>query len=154
MVVGYGLILFFMIVQDWVPLGKLNDIQAIAAEKSTSELLFVTLSGVIQIALLMGLVLLFIGKRYPLWAKLWLLIHPACLFAGVLFAWWIPYLFGVGAEEKVDSYVRMFGDTHSFLPVMNGIVPNTLHTFFHVTLAICILLTIYIFCTNRREVLS
>lgn len=150
LIVGYGLILLFMLVQDWVPLGPLNDVEAIATENSTSELIVVTLIGGLQILILIGLILLFIGRRYPIWAKLWLIIHPSCIFAGALMSWWIPYFFGIGAQEKVERYNIMFGSTHAFLPTMNGIVPNTLHTLFHVTLFLCILLTLYISFTDHK----
>ncbi|RDW15751.1 hypothetical protein CWR48_18620 [Oceanobacillus arenosus] len=148
---GYSFILLFMLVQDWVPLGPLNDLEAIAAENSTSELIVVTLIGVVQILILMGLLLLFVGKRYPIWAKLWLIIHPSCIFAGALMSWWVPYFFGIGAEERAERYDTMFGDTHSFLPIMNGIAPNTLHSLFHAVLLICIILTIYISVTDRKK---
>ena len=154
LIAGYGLILLFMFVQDWVPLGPLNDIQAIAQENSTRELIVVTFIGVVQIVILMVLILCFIGRRYPIWAKIGLIIHPSCIFTGVLMAWWIPYFFGLGAEEKAERYQTMFGNTHSFLPVMHGIVPNTLHTIFHVTLFLCILLTIYISFRDRKRTRS
>ena len=148
---GLSFILLFMIVQDWVPLGALNDVQAIREEQSFSELLTVTLINVAQILVLMGLVIAFMGKRYPIFIRLWLIIHQSSIFAGVLIAWWIPYFFGYGAESRVERYDQMFGDTHAFLPVMNGIVPNTLHTIFHITLLCCILLSIYISLTMPRK---
>ncbi|WP_096271527.1 hypothetical protein [Paucisalibacillus globulus] len=151
LLIGYCFILLFMIVQDWVPLGSLNDIDAIKQVKTTNELLLVTLIGVLQVTFLIFLILLFIGKRYPLFLKLWLIIHPSCIFAGVLMSWWIPYLTGIGAAEKVASYTSMFGNTHTFLPVMNGIVPNTLHTLFHASLFCCILVSIYIFVTDSYQ---
>ena len=154
LIAGYGLILLFMFVQDWVPLGPLNDIQAIAQENSARELIVVTLIGLVQIVILMVLILCFIGRRYPIWAKIWLIIILHVFFAGVLTAWWIPYFFGLGAEEKAERYQTMFGNTHSFLPVMHGIVPNTLHTIFHVTLFLCILLTIYISFRDRKRTRS
>ncbi|GEL76424.1 hypothetical protein [Tenuibacillus multivorans] len=148
---GLSFILLFMIVQDWVSLGPLNDIQAISEEQTVGELVTVTLIGVSQILLIMGFVIFFMGKRYPIWVKLWLVIHQSSIFVGALFAWWIPYLTGYGAEGRVERYERMFGDTHSFLPEMNGLVPNTLHTIFHVTLLFCILMTVYIFITEKRN---
>lgn len=75
LIAGFTLILLFMIVHDWVPLGTLNDVEAIAKERSIQELLIVTLVGVVQILILMGLVLIFMGKKYPIWVKLWLIIH-------------------------------------------------------------------------------
>ncbi|GGA74935.1 hypothetical protein [Ornithinibacillus halotolerans] len=154
LLLGYCFILLFMIVQDWVPLGTLNDITAIQQEKTKSELINVTLIGVIQITLLISIILLFIGKKYPLFIKLWLIIHPSCIFIGILMSWYIPYLTGIGAAEKVESYTAMFGNTHAFLPVMNGIVPNTLHVLFHIILLLCIIIAIYIAITtpNRENI--
>ncbi|WP_249730380.1 hypothetical protein [Paenibacillus sp. J2TS4] len=148
---GYGIIFLFMLLHDWVPLGSLNDVSAVMADRSAKELLVVTAIGVGQVLLLIGLILLFIGKRYPLWAKLWLVIHPSFIFGGALIAWWIPYLFGIGAQERAPRYQEMFGSTHSFLPVMNGMVPNTIHFIFHATLLLSIILTIYIFLTDRKK---
>ncbi|WP_062052187.1 hypothetical protein [Bacillus sp. JCM 19034] len=149
---GFSLILLFMIMQDWIPLGSLNDVQAIAEDRSFNEILIVTLVGVLQILLLMGLLLVFIGKGYPIWVKFWLIIHQICIFAGALLDWWIPYFFGYGAEQRTERYSQMFGDTHSFLPELNGIIPNTFHTLFHIILLFCIVLTIYITFTNSRKI--
>lgn len=142
-----------MVVQDWVPLGTLNNVQAISLNRSKSELVTVTIIGVVQILILIALILVFVGKRQPLWVKFWLIIHPTFIFAGALLDWWIPYLFGYGAEEKSTRYIEMFGNTHSFLPLRNGIVPNTLHIhiLFHTILLICIFLTIYISFTNKSR---
>lgn len=144
LVIGLSLILLFMLAHDWVPLGQLNDVKAVKDTRPTSELVMVTLIGSVQIALLLVLTLRFAGRTYPLWAKLWLVIHQSCIFAGALLDWWIPYLSGFGAANKVESYRLMFGNTHVFLPIRNGIVPNTLHVIFHLTLLLCILLSIYI----------
>ncbi len=151
LVLGLSIILIFMIIQDWVPLGSLNDVQAIHQAKSSSELITTTLIGVVQFLLLLGLVLIFIGKRYPIWARLWLVIHQLSIFIGVLFSWYLPYFLGYKAEEKVEEYREMFADTHSFLPEMNGIVPNTFHVVFHLTLLFSIVLSIYISLTNNKE---
>ena len=141
---GFSLLFLFMMLHDWIPLGSLNDIQVVSAENTKKELVIVTLIGAVQILLLMAILLLFIGKKYPISAKLWLIIHPSCIFVGAMMSWWIPYLFGFGAEERVERYRVIFGNTHSFLPVKNGIVPNTLHSLFHLTLLLCIILVIYI----------
>lgn len=72
---GLSFIFLFMTVQDLVPLGPLNDVQAIAEVRSFNELLMVTAFGAVQFLLLMGGVIYFMGKRYPIWARLWLIIH-------------------------------------------------------------------------------
>lgn len=151
LVLGYVLILLFMIVQDLVPLGVLNDVEAIASVESFNDIIVTTLMGVVQILLILGGVLLFIGKRYPLLVRIWLIVHPACILLGAIISWWIPYFFGTGTEEKIERFNMMFGNTHSFLPVMNRIVPNTLHTLFHLILLICIILTSYIFLTKNSK---
>ncbi|WP_208591683.1 hypothetical protein [Gracilibacillus suaedae] len=151
LVLGLSLILIFMIVQDLVPLGPLNDVDAISVDRSFNEILTVTLIGAVQILILLSIVLIFIGKRYPIWIRLWLIIHQSFIFVGALLDWWIPYFFGYGAEERVDRYQQMFGDTHSFLPEINGIVPNTLHVIFHSLLLLCMLLTIYISFTTKNK---
>lgn len=148
---GFCFILLFMFMQDWVPLGSLNDVQAIAEERPFNELIIVTMINVVQILLLIGFVIIFMGKRYPVWIKLWLIIHQVCIFAGALLDWWIPYFFGYGSDQRVKRYHQMFGDTHSFLPEMNGIVPNTFHTIFHIVLLFCIILTIYIALTDSGK---
>lgn len=151
LVLGYIFILLLMIVQDLVPLGVFNDIDAIASEESFNEIIVTTLIGVVQILLILGGVLLFIGRRYPFLVKIWLIVHPLSIFLGAIMSWWIPYFFGTGTEEKIERFNNMFGDTHSFLPIMNGIVPNTLHTVFHLVLLICIILTSYIFLTGHDK---
>lgn len=148
---GLGLIFLFMLVHDWVPLGKLNDVQAVSEARDLGELIIVTLIGTVQILLLITIVLFYLGRKYPLWIKLWLVIHQGFIFAGALLDWWLPYLFGLGAEGRVERYSVMFGDTHAFLPVNNGIVPNTIHVMFHFTLLLCILVTIYISLTRPKN---
>lgn len=151
LVLGYILILLFMIVQDLVPLGPLNDIEAISSVESLNEIIVTMLIGTVQILLILGGILLFIGKGYPLLVKIWLLVHPSFILLGAIMSWWIPYLLGTGTEEKIERFNTMFGNTHSFLPILNGMVPNTLHTMFHLVLLICIVLTSFVFLTSHDK---
>jgi hypothetical protein len=70
------------------------------------------------------------GHKYPQWLNSWLWISYALLLAGQLRAWWIPYLLRAD-PERAARYRIMFGKTHSFLPVRNGLVPNTAHIMLH-----------------------
>ena len=115
---GYIFILLFMIVQDLVPLGALNDIEGIASVESFNEIIVVTLIGVVQILLIMGGILFFIGKRYPIWIKIWLIIHPSCILLGAIMSWWVPYLFGIGAGRK-DRKVQCFVWEYPFFLTCN-----------------------------------
>lgn len=141
--IGLILILLFMLIHDWVPLGALNDVEAIKSQQTTSELLQITALNTLSILIVMVLAMAFIGKRYPIWAKLWLVIHLGFIAAGVIIAWWIPYFFGAD-QETIDRYDAMFGNTHAFLPEMNHITPNTIHVFFHLVLLVTWILAIYI----------
>lgn len=113
--IGLSFIFLFMLLHDWVPLGPLNDVKAVFETRSVHELIAVTLIGTLQFLLLMGLVLWRMGRTYPLWIKLWLIIHQGFIFTGALLDWWIPYLFGIGAEERVERYRAMFGNTHKYV---------------------------------------
>jgi hypothetical protein len=62
---------------------------------------------------------------------MWLWITYGLFLFGMLRAWWIPYLVRPDAE-RAARYQIIFAGTHSFLPRRNGIVPDTLHTVFHV----------------------
>lgn len=147
---GLGLLLIFMLIHDWVPLGSLNNVQAIQLAHTKSELVQMTTIQTLSILIVIIIAVIYIGKRYPIWAKLWLIIHLGCIMVGAIFAWWIPYFFG-SSEERVGRYNFMFGDTHSFLPAMNGIVPNTIHVLFHLTLLLTWILSIYIGLKKPKE---
>ena len=58
----------------------------------------------------------------------------------------IPYLLHP-EPKRVERYRKMFGNTHSFLPVRNGLVPNTAHILLHVatvaTLIVLLLEALY-----------
>jgi len=148
---GLIFIFLFMLLHDWVPLGPFNDVEAVRQDSTIQELLFVTLFNASQILVIIVLLLIFMGKSYPIWAKIWLIVHQSCIFAGALWAWWIPYCCGIGAEERAERYQLMFGNTHTFLPEMHGIAPNTIHVIFHLTLLTCIILSIYISVNGSKR---
>lgn len=155
LLLGLSLVFLFMLFHDWIPLGPFNDVDAVSAETPIGRLVITTLINTGQILVIGVILLVYMGKKYPIWARLWLIIHQSCIFIGVMLSWWIPYFFGIGAADKVERYSKMFGNTHSFLPVRNGIVPNTIHTMFHLTLLLCIALTIYLSLTMpRKSILS
>jgi hypothetical protein len=61
----------------------------------------------------------------------WLGIGYSFLFVCELEAYWIPYLF-LPQPSRAARYQAMFGGTHAFLPVRNGIKPNALHVTPHI----------------------
>ncbi|MBS4220984.1 hypothetical protein KHA96_22070 [Bacillus sp. FJAT-49711] len=155
LLLGLFFVFLFMLLHDWVPLDPFNDVHAVSAETSIGRLIITSLINTGQMLVIMVILLSYMGKKYPIWAQLWLIIHQSCIFIGAMLSWWIPYFFGIGAADKVGRYTKMFGNTHSFLPVRNGIVPNTIHTIFHLTLFLCIALTIYLsFIMQKKSIIK
>jgi hypothetical protein len=132
----------FLSLHDWIPLGKLNDPKAVRATISGGKLLAATLISTAPFAFGLAASAVYLGRPYPQWLLLWIGISYAMLFVGELQAWWIPYFFRA-QPERAARYQAMFGGTHAFLPVHNGIRPNTLHVILHAgTLAILTVLVV------------
>ena len=130
----------FLLLHDWIPLGSLNDVRAVAAEDSVGKRVWTTLLSALPFVLTLYFSVRTAGAPWPGWVHQWLWICYGLLFVGQLRAWWVPYL-GGGSPARAERYGRMFGRTHAFLPRRNGIVPNTLHVLLHVaTLATLVLL--------------
>ena len=131
----------FLWIHDWIPLGRLNDVVAVRSQDTKQRLVTVTLIQSIPWTLGLCFSLSHLGRTYPSWLYGWLFISYALLLLGQVFAWWVPYLMRPG-PERAERYRIMFGKTHSFLPLRNGIVPNTAHIMLHLATAatlICLL---------------
>ena len=124
----------FLWIHDWVPLGRLNDVTAVRNQDSFGRLMVVTLVQSVPWTIGLAGSAWYLGRAYPRWLDLWLWITYSLLFVGQICAWWIPYLFKP-EPKRAERYRQMFGNTHSFLPKKNGIVPNTAHFLLHVATA-------------------
>ena len=125
---------------DWLRLGGLSDPAAVRRENTMRALVITTC--VQSVPWTIGLVgsIVFYGRPEPGWLRDWLVISYGILLVGEIRAWWVPYLMSP-EPARAARYAAMFGNTHAFLPVRNGIVPNTLHVALHAaTLATVILL--------------
>jgi hypothetical protein len=132
----------FLSLHDWIPLGRLNDPKSVRATISGRKLLATTLISTAPFAFGLAASAVYLGRSYPRWLLLWIGISYAILFLGELQAWWVPYFFRT-QPERAARYEAMFGGTHAFLPVRNGIRPNTLHVILHIgTLAILVVLAV------------
>jgi hypothetical protein len=137
------IIVVFLLIHDWIPLGPLNDVKGVLSQNTVKQNLVITGINTVPFAIGLFISLVHIGKPYPLYAKIYLVLTYALLFMGELKAWWIPYFFGTD-PQRVRRYEVMFGKTHSFLPKRNGIVPNTAHTLLHICTLIVLILAIQI----------
>jgi hypothetical protein len=125
------LVVLFIALHDWIPLGKLNNLQGIRAADSTRRLFFVTTLSTLPFAVAFVASAYYAKAHFPGWL-LWLLwLSYGTGLYGMLWAWWVPYLF-VKDRVRAERYQVRFAQTHAFLPVRNGIRPDTLHVTFHV----------------------
>ncbi len=124
----------FLWIHDWIPLGRLNDVAAVRSQDTRARLVVVTLIQSVPFTLGLIYSLLYFRQPYPHWLNDWLWISYSLLLIGQLRAWWIPYLFRA-EPERAARYRIMFGNTLSFLPKRNGLVPNTAHILLHLATA-------------------
>ena len=131
----------FLAIHDWIPLGRWNDVSAVRSQDTRTRLLGVTALQTLPFAYGLICSLLSFRTPFPHWLHEWLCVSYVILFFGQLRAWWWPYLLRP-EPLRAARYKIMFERTHSFLPMRNGIVPNTAHLLLHVaTLAtLCLLL--------------
>jgi hypothetical protein len=129
----------FLCLHDWIPLGTLNDVQAVRAENPGGRLLRTTLLSAAPYVFGLAASFVFLGRHYPDWLYYWLLVSYGLLFLGQLRAWWVPYFFAPD-PVRAARYKIMFGKTQAFLPERNGIRPNTLHIILHAATLVTLLL--------------
>jgi hypothetical protein len=131
----------FLWLHDWVPLGPLNNLAAVRSVITRQQMILGTLINGVPFLILLVLSVYHLGSGYPHWLQIALLIAYSILFIGELEAWWLPYLV-MPQPKKAERYRKLFAGTHAFLPVRNGMVPNTLHVILHVATLLTLLLLI------------
>jgi hypothetical protein len=136
-----GFQVLFLWIHDWVPLGRLNDIRAVRGLDSMQRLVVVTLIQSVPWSIGLCWSLAYWHRHYPGALYDYLLISYGLLLLGQLRAWWVPYLIRP-EPERAKRYQVMFGKTHTFLPVRNGLVPNTAHILLHLATAATLLVLI------------
>jgi hypothetical protein len=132
----------FLWFHDWIPLGRLNDVAAVRRQDTLGRLVRVTLIQSVPFTIGIFYSARYFHQPYPVWLHEWLWISYGVLFVGQMRAWWVPYLLKP-EPERAERYRKMFGNTHSFLPRRNGMVPNTAHILLHLATAgtlLCLLL--------------
>lgn len=124
----------FLALHDWVPLGTLNNVTGLRTVDTRGKLLSSTAVSTLPFAAVLFASILYIDDHYPVWLIWWLwATYIACAY-GILRAWWIPYLVSPDPDRAARYRVR-FAGTHSFLPIRNGIRPDSLHVAFHALIA-------------------
>ena len=145
LVLVQALQVLFLWTHDWIPLGRLNDVAAVRRADSTARLVTITIVQSLPFTVLLALSVAHLGEPRPHGLTLALWIAYSVLLAGELRGWWWPYL--VQPEPvRAARYQAMFGRTHAFLPVRNGLVPNTAHVALHA----CTVLTLILLALAPR----
>jgi hypothetical protein len=140
-----ALVVIFLFFHDWIPLGKLNNLVAIRSQDSFGHRIYVTLLGGVPASVCLWLSARHFGQPYPMAVEMWVWITYGVLVAGMLRAWWMPYLL-LPDPARAARYQTIFAGTHTFLPRRNGIAPDTLHTVFHAFL----ISTFLMLCARER----
>jgi hypothetical protein len=137
-----GFVVLFLALHDWMPLGRLNDVRAVRSVDSRIRLVTVTVLSTLPFAVCFAGSVYFARAPFPRWLVWTLWLSYGAVIWGALRAWWIPYLL-VAEPRRAARYQTMFGRTRAFLPVRNGIRPNTLHVALHAALvAVAVLLVL------------
>jgi hypothetical protein len=145
-------VVLFIALHDWVPLGKLSNPTGIRATDSRGRLFLVTLVSTLPYAIGLVASAHYAATGFPMWLMYLLWISYIAGLYGMLRAWWVPYLL-IEDPVRAARYRERFANTHSFLPVRNGIRPDTLHLCFHVVfLAALILLCDLTFSTDGMRI--
>lgn len=133
------IVVLFIGLHDWIPLGRLNNLAGIRAVDTTRKLLFATVLSTLPFAIGFAASVYYARMGFPAWLMWFLWISYSLALYGLLKAWWVPYLF-VADSERATRYKERFAHTHSFLPGRNGIRPDTLHVCFHVVVVVLLIL--------------
>jgi hypothetical protein len=131
----------FLWLHDWVQIGRLNDVEAVRRVDPLRRRIVITLIQSVPYTIGLYFSIRAAGHPLPDGLYWYLLISYGLLFLGQLRAWWVPYLFRP-EPERATRYRQMFGSTHAFLPVRNGLVPNTMHILLHLATAATLLILI------------
>jgi hypothetical protein len=122
----------FVALHDWLPLGRLNDVKAVHAAEPVRRLIAVTILSTLPFAIGAAETVLH-RSGFPGWLMIFLWISYGVAAYGLLRTWWAPYLL-FEEPERAARYQKMHGRTHAFLPMHNGMRPNTLHVTVHLAI--------------------
>lgn len=132
-------VVLFIALHDWLPLGSLNNLAGIRAVDTRMQLLRTTVLSALPFVVGLAGSIYYSATHFPPWLMWVLWIAYGMALYGVLRAWYLPYLV-YSDPVRAARYRERFADTHAFLPMRNGIRPDTLHVTFHAVLLVLIVL--------------
>jgi hypothetical protein len=142
-------VVLFVALHDWAPLGHFNDVKAVRAIEPAGRLIAVTILSTLPFAFGLAESLAHFSS-FPGWLTMYLWISYGAAAYGMLRTWWAPYLL-FEEPARAKRYQAMHGRTHAFLPLHNGMRPNTLHVTVHLAVVAMLLdLAVLDFATIGR----
>lgn len=123
-----------LLLHDWLPMGRLNDLAAARRVHSVRALALGT--AVSSLLPVIGLALSAspVAARHARGLDFYLLGAYGFLFLGELEAWWVPMLLWP-QPTRAREYEQLYARTWAFLPARNGIRVNALHVLLHAATA-------------------
>ena len=128
----------FVLLHDWVPLGALNDVAAVRRTGGVGRLIATTLLSTLPFAFGCAASVYHAGGL-PHWLMDYLWGCYGVALYGLLRTWWVPYLL-IAEPARAARYQAMHGRTLAFLPLHNGMRPNTLHVTVHLAVVAVLLI--------------
>jgi hypothetical protein len=130
----------FLLLHDWVPLGRLSNLAAVRAIDSRQKRLWTTLLSALPYAIGLGFSIARFSD-WPIWLRTYLEWLYAISLLAVLRAWWLPYLSPKDSARAARYRVR-FAGTLSFLPKRHGFSPDAMHTVYHGVVVVTVVLLV------------
>ena len=132
----------FILLHDWIPLGRLSNRSAVQTIDSKAKLFWTTVLSALPFALVFAVSCIYWrAPHWPMWLETWLFYTYAIAAGGAFLAWWGPYLFW-HSPERVQRYRVRFAGTTKFLPERHGFAPDTLHVLYHACIVATLVLVI------------
>ena len=131
--------MLFIALHDWIPLGALNNLAGVRTVDTAGKRVAVTALSTLPYAIGFAASAYYASTGFPMWLMWWLRISYGAGLYGMLRAWWVPYLLVPDPVRAVRSQMR-FAQTHAFLPMRNGIRPDTLHVCSHAIYVVTLIL--------------
>lgn len=139
-----SLILLFLLLHDWIDIYPFNDLATFNQHCSLRNKILMTVFNAPFFLVYTCILLYFWSMPFSLYAKSYLIICNVLFFTGIIFSWWMPYLFG-WPKEQTQELNEVYRKTHSFLPhIGNNPIPNSMHVIFHLVFVINAIATLVI----------
>jgi hypothetical protein len=130
------LITLFLLLHDWINIYPLNDLATFNKYCSLRNKIIMTIVNTSFFIIYTLILMYYWTTTFSSYAKIYIVTCNTLFLIGILFSWWIPYLFGWPKEHIKDLH-KTHGTTHTFLPhIKNNPTPNTLHVIFHLIFVI------------------